>query len=45
MIYLFKCLTMFLTRALFPKHTLLATAKGSTVFWTHFFSLRQKKKF
>lgn len=34
MIYLFKCLKMFLTRALFRKHTLLVTAMGSTVFWT-----------
>lgn len=43
MIYLFKCLKMFLTRSLYPKHTLLVTAKGEQYFELNFFSLMQKK--
>ena len=30
-----KCLKMYLTRALFPKPTLLVTARGGTVFWSY----------
>lgn len=37
MTHLFKCLTMYLTRALLPQCTLLVTARGGTVCWSCFF--------
>lgn len=43
MIYLFKCLKMFLIRSLFSKHILLVTAKGEQYFGLIFFFLMQKK--
>lgn len=38
MVYLFKCLKMFLIRSLFSKHILLVTAKGEQYFGLIFFS-------
>lgn len=37
MVYLFKCLKMFLIRSLFSKHILLVTAKGEQYFGLFFF--------
>lgn len=44
MVYLFKCLKIFLIRSLFSKHILLVTAKGEQYFGLIFF-LNAEKSF